>query len=46
MDFPRRIVQHKNESDSFAIILYRLRNIGIFRNMTEHDYSIDFEIEA
>lgn len=46
MDFPRRIVQHKNESDSFAIILYRLRNIGIFRNMTEHDYGIDFEIEV
>lgn len=46
MDFPRRIVQQKNESDSFAIILYRLRNIGIFRNMTEHDFGIDFEIEV
>lgn len=46
MDFPRRIVQHKNESDSFAIILYKLKSLGIFRNMTEHDYGIDFEIEV
>lgn len=46
MDFPKRIRQHKNESDSFAIILYKLREIGIFRNVTESDYGIDFEIEV
>lgn len=46
MDFPKRIKQRKNESDSFAIILYKLREIGIFRNVTESDYGIDFEIEV
>lgn len=46
MDFPTRIKQHKNESDSFAIILYKLREIGIFRNVTESNYGIDFEIEV
>jgi hypothetical protein len=45
MDFPKRIKQHKAQSDSFAILLYRLRNVGIFRNATENDYGIDFEIE-
>ncbi len=46
MNFPKRIEQHKHESDSFAIILYELREIGIFRNITESDYGIDFEIEV
>lgn len=45
MNFPQQIRQHKNESDSFAIILYKLRELGIFRNVTSHDYGIDFEIE-
>ena len=45
MDFPGYIIQHKNESESFAIILYKLRKLGIFRNMTSQDYGIDFEIE-
>lgn len=45
MNFPKRITQHKNESDSFAIILYHLKGLGIFRNVTESDYGIDFEIE-
>ena len=45
MNFPQQIQQHKNESDSFAIILYKLRNLGIFRNVTAQDYGIDFEIE-
>lgn len=45
MDFPRQIRQHKNESDSFAIVLYKLRELGIFRNVTTQDYGIDFEIE-
>lgn len=45
MDFPKRIKQHKSESDSFAILLYRLRELGIFRSATDSDYGIDFEIE-
>jgi len=45
MDFPKRIKQHKSQSDSFAILLYRLRDLGIFRSATENDYGIDFEIE-
>ena len=46
MNFPKRIEQHKHESDSFAVILYKLKEIGIFRNITESDYGIDFEIEV
>lgn len=46
MNYPKRIEQHKHESDSFAIILYKLKDIGIFRNITESDYGIDFEIEV
>lgn len=46
MDYPQRIQQHKNESDSFAILHYKLKELGIFRNMTESDYGIDFEIEV
>ncbi len=45
MDFPKRKQQHKSQSDSFAILLYRLKELGIFRSFTENDYGIDFEIE-
>lgn len=45
MNFPQRIKQHKAESDSYAILLYKLRGLGIFRNLTGNDYGIDFEIE-
>src|SRR5258708_19558395 len=45
MDMPTRTKQKKAESDSYAIFLYKLRGLGIFRNMTENDYGIDFEIE-
>lgn len=45
MNFPKRIKQHKAQSDSFAILLYKLRDVGIFRSATENDYGIDFEIE-
>jgi len=45
MDFPKRIKQHKSQSDSFAILLYKLKDVGIFRSATENDYGIDFEIE-
>lgn len=46
MILPKRIKQHKAESDSYAILLYKLRDIGIFRNLTDNDYGIDFEIEV
>lgn len=46
MNLPTRIKQHKAESDSYAILIYKLRNVGIFRNLTENDYGIDFEIEV
>lgn len=29
MDFPKRIKQHKSQSDSFAILLYKLKDLGI-----------------
>ncbi len=45
MNFPKRTKQHKFQSDSFAILLYKLKDLGIFRNATENDYGIDFEIE-
>ncbi|WP_194573730.1 DUF4365 domain-containing protein, partial [Vibrio anguillarum] len=45
MDLPNQIKQHKAESDSYAILLYHLRDVGIFRNVAENDYGIDFEIE-
>lgn len=45
MDFPKRTKQHKAESDSYAILLYKLKDVGIFRNLTDNDYGIDFEIE-
>jgi hypothetical protein len=45
MDLPERTKQRKAESASYAILLYKLRDIGIFRNLTENDYGIDFEIE-
>jgi hypothetical protein len=45
MKLPERIKQHKAESDSYAILQYKLRNLGIFRNVTESDYGVDFEVE-
>lgn len=45
MKLPTRIQQHKAESDSYAILVYKLRSLGIFRNVTESDYGIDFEVE-
>ena len=30
MDLPNQIKQHKAESDSYAILLYHLRDVGIF----------------
>jgi len=45
VDFPKRIKQHKSQSDSSPILLYHLRDLGIFRSAAENDYGIDFEIE-
>ena len=45
MDFPKRTKQQKSEANSYAILLYKLRDLGIFRNLTENDYGIDFELE-
>lgn len=42
---PQMSVQQKSESDSFAVLVYRLRDLGIFRNVTASDFGIDFEIE-
>lgn len=44
MNFPKQIQHHKNESDSFAIILYKFRELGILKNVTSQDYWIDFEL--
>jgi len=46
MNLPRYVIQKQHESESFAILLYKLRNVGIFRNLTENDFGIDFEIET
>ena len=45
MNLPKLIDQKQSESESYAILLYALRKLGIFRNVTEHDYGIDFEVE-
>jgi hypothetical protein len=45
LDLPTRTKQQKAESESYAILLYKLRRLGIFRNLTENDYGIDFEVE-
>lgn len=45
MNLPKLIDQKQSESESYAVLLYALRKLGIFRNVTEHDYGIDFEIE-
>ncbi|PXA04622.1 hypothetical protein DDZ13_05465 [Coraliomargarita sinensis] len=43
--FPIRPIQHIQEHKSFAILLYKLKDIGIFRDQTINDYGIDFEFE-
>ena len=45
MDFPKRTKQQRSEAHSYAVLLYKLRDVGIFRNLTENDYGIDFELE-
>ena len=43
--FPTRPIQHVQEDKSFAILRYKLQDIGIFRDQTVSDYGIDFEFE-
>lgn len=46
MDLPKTTEQQEAERRSYAILRYKLENrIGIFRNQTDSDYGIDFEIE-
>lgn len=45
MSYPERIQQHKNEDKSFAIIKKDLIELGVFRDQTNNDYGVDFEIE-
>src|SRR4030067_197648 len=44
-EFPKRIIQHKNETKALAIFLYHLRDFGIVRDVRENDYGIDLEYE-
>ncbi len=46
MDLPKTTEQQESERRSYAILRYKLEDrIGIFRNQTDSDYGIDFEIE-
>lgn len=44
-EFPKRVVQHKNETKALAILLYHLKDLGIVRDIRESDYGIDLEYE-
>jgi len=35
----------QSEAHSYAVLLYKLRHLGIFRSLTANDYGIDFELE-
>ena len=43
--FPQRPVQHRNEYESMAVLLYHMRKKGILRSFLEVDYGIDLEYE-
>ena len=45
IEYPKRPVQHQNEYESMAILLYHLRKKGILRSFREADYGIDLEYE-
>jgi len=45
IEFPKRTIQHKNEYESMAILLYHLKKKGIIRSFRESDYGIDLEYE-
>jgi len=42
---PKRTAQKKTEADSYAVINYKLGDLGIFRGQTENDYGIDVDLE-
>ena len=44
-EFPKRVIQHKNETKALAIFLYHLKDFGIVRDIRESDYGIDLEYE-
>lgn len=45
MELPKRTKQQQSEAHSYAVLVYKLRELGIFRNLTSNDYGIDFELE-
>lgn len=45
IEYPKRTIQHKNEYESMAVLLYHLRKSGILRSFREADYGIDLEYE-
>lgn len=45
LNLPKRTPQKKSEAESYAIIQYKLGDLGIFRGQTENDYGIDVDLE-
>lgn len=45
LPLPKRTPQKKSEAESFAIVNYKLGDLGIFRGQTENDYGIDVDLE-
>ena len=45
LPLPARTRQKKSEAASFAILQYKLGDLGIFRGQTENDYGIDVDFE-
>jgi len=45
IEYPKRTIQHQNEYESMAVLLYHLRKKGILRSFREADYGIDLEYE-
>lgn len=45
LPLPTRTPQKKSEAESFAIVNFKLGDLGIFRGQTENDYGIDVDLE-
>ncbi len=45
IEYPKRTIQHQNEYESMAVLLYHLRKKGVIRSFREQDYGIDLEYE-
>lgn len=43
--YPQQTVQLKSEYDSLAILGYKLKDLGILRNVSINDFGIDLEID-